>query len=285
MARTYAQVRVSVWQDDDFRDLPIEAQHLYFLLLTAPTMNLAGVSDWRPERIASLAHGWTSAAVRKAARILEQRRYILTDDSTEEVLVRTLVKHDGILRNPKLATGMVSAWTGTFSKRLRAAIANEVQKLSEGVSETVERAITPLLDYPTDCLSDCLSDDQYAGASDQVADSPQPQPQPADSNQHPSELRPDVAELLDHLDRCIVANGAKKPNRTKGNADAARLLIDRDGRPLDEAHRLIDWATSDPFWRSNILSMVKFREKYDQLKIKATGARHLQPVSGGWMNR
>lgn len=100
-----------------------------------------------------------------------------------------------------------------------------------------------------------------------------------------SELRPDVDGLLDHLDRCIVANGAKKPNRTKGNQDAARLLIDRDGRPLDEAHRLIDWATSDPFWRSNILSMVKFREKYDQLKIKATGARHLQPVSGGWMNR
>ena len=88
-----------------------------------------------------------------------------------------------------------------------------------------------------------------------------------------SELRPDVADLLDHLDRCIVANGAKKPNRTKGNADAARLLIDRDGRPLDEAHRLIDWATSDPFWRSNILSMVKFREKYDQLRIKAQGAR------------
>lgn len=284
MARTYAQVRVSVWQDDDFRDLPIEAQHLYFLLLTAPTMNLAGVSDWRPERIASLAHGWSSAAVRKAARILEQRRYILTDDSTEEVLVRTLVKHDGILRNPKLAAGMMSAWTGTFSRRLRAAIANEVQKLSGGASETVERAITPLMDYPTDCLSDCLSDDQYAGVSDQVADSPQPQPQPADSSQHPSELRSDVAELLDHLDRCIVANGAKKPNRTKGNADAARLLIDRDGRPLDEAHRLIDWATSDPFWRSNILSMVKFREKYDQLRIKAMGANPA-PIAGGWMNR
>ena len=95
-----------------------------------------------------------------------------------------------------------------------------------------------------------------------------------------SELRPDVADLLDHLDRCIVANGAKKPGRTKGNADAARLLIDRDGRPLDEAHRLIDWATSDPFWRSNILSMVKFREKYDQLRIKAMGANPA-PIAGG----
>ena len=106
-----------------------------------------------------------------------------------------------------------------------------------------------------------------------------------DGDTSSSELRPDVAELLDHLDRCIVANGAKKPNRTKGNQDAARLLIDRDGRPLDEAHRLIDWATSDPFWRSNILSMVKFREKYDQLRIKAQGVTLLRPTSDGWMNR
>lgn len=84
-----------------------------------------------------------------------------------------------------------------------------------------------------------------------------------------SELRPDVADLLDHLDRCIIANGAKKPNRTKGNQDAARLLLDRDGRDPEEVHRIIDWATSDDFWRSNILSMVKLREKYDQLRIKS----------------
>lgn len=84
-----------------------------------------------------------------------------------------------------------------------------------------------------------------------------------------SELRPDIIELLDHLDRRIAENGAKKPGRTKKNLDAARLLIDRDNHPADEVRLIIDWATGHDFWRSNILSMSKLREKYDQLRLQA----------------
>ena len=89
--------------------------------------------------------------------------------------------------------------------------------------------------------------------------------------------RPDIAALLDHLDRNVEANGFRRANRTKKQVDAARLILDRDGRPLDEAHRLIEWATSDEFWRPNIRSMSKFREKYDQLK----GAAMRGPRPGG----
>jgi hypothetical protein len=84
-----------------------------------------------------------------------------------------------------------------------------------------------------------------------------------------SELRADVARVLDHLDGCIESNGAKKPGRTKANITAARLLIDKDGRTPDEIVRVIDWATGDSFWKSNILSMAKLRDKYDQIRIKS----------------
>ena len=46
--RDYAQVRLSIWNDDDFRELSPAAQWLYFLLLTHPTLTSAGVGDWRP---------------------------------------------------------------------------------------------------------------------------------------------------------------------------------------------------------------------------------------------
>ena len=85
------------------------------------------------------------------------------------------------------------------------------------------------------------------------------------------EVSPEVTELLDHLDQRIESNGAKKPTRSKGNVDAMRLLIDRDGRTPEQIHRVIDWATSDSFWRSNILSATKLRAKFDQLLIKAGG--------------
>lgn len=85
------------------------------------------------------------------------------------------------------------------------------------------------------------------------------------------EVSPEVASLLDHLDQRIENNGAKKPTRSKGNIDAMRLLLDRDNRTPEQVRRVIDWATSDAFWKSNILSAAKLREKFDQLLIKAGG--------------
>ena len=92
-----------------------------------------------------------------------------------------------------------------------------------------------------------------------------------------SELRPDVRQLLDHLDARIEATGEKKPTRTDRNLTAGRLLLDSDNRPHAEAMRLIEFATQDEFWRSNIRSMSKFREKYPQLRDKA--------VRLGWLNQ
>ena len=81
--------------------------------------------------------------------------------------------------------------------------------------------------------------------------------------------RDDVERLCERLAEHIEANTGKRPAITKGWRDAARLLIDRDGRTEDEAARLIDWCQRDEFWHANILSMPKFREKYDQLALKA----------------
>jgi hypothetical protein len=36
---------------------------------------------------------------------------------------------------------------------------------------------------------------------------------------------------------------------------------------------MIRWCQADEFWRGNILSMPKLREKYDQLRLKALERR------------
>ena len=183
MARNYAQIKVTIWQDDDFRALPVPAQHLYFLLLTSPTLNLAGVTDWRPNRLATLSAGWTPKAVRAASTALVEAGYVLIDDDTEEALVRTLIRHDGILRNPKTTSGMVSAWTGTYSLRIRRCIAEEVAKLAnEGVRDVIRSGIAVVLDYLSDTQSDTQSDQAPDRASDQV-----PVPQTT-NNQQPATI-------------------------------------------------------------------------------------------------
>lgn len=81
--------------------------------------------------------------------------------------------------------------------------------------------------------------------------------------------RDDVERLCEHLAVRIVENGSNRPSITQKWRDAARLMLDRDGRSEDQIHAAIDWCQSDGFWQTNILSMPKLRDKYDQLRLQA----------------
>ncbi|MCG7284982.1 hypothetical protein MHY85_03215 [Cellulomonas sp. ACRRI] len=85
--------------------------------------------------------------------------------------------------------------------------------------------------------------------------------------------RPEVLDLLDFLDERVQENGFKKPARTKANRSAARLLLDRDGRTVDQVRSAITWATDHEFWRLNIRSMSKLRQQYDRLQAQAAAER------------
>jgi hypothetical protein len=95
--------------------------------------------------------------------------------------------------------------------------------------------------------------------------------------------RTDVDRLCRRLASRIAANG-RPPHLVGWPSDGwrreGRLLLDRDGRDRAEAKRLIDWCQSDPFWRSNILGMPKFREQYDRLRLRADSAGQLHVGNG-----
>ena len=83
-------------------------------------------------------------------------------------------------------------------------------------------------------------------------------------------ISPQVEYLLDVLDSELRANGARKlPARNKKNIDAARLLLDRDGFSVEYVEHIIRWAQADEFWRGNILSMSKLREKFHTLQMQS----------------
>ncbi|RBQ00050.1 hypothetical protein [Bifidobacterium xylocopae] len=80
---------------------------------------------------------------------------------------------------------------------------------------------------------------------------------------------PEIVSLCERLQEWVVRNGSKKPTITQRWLDAARLMLDTDKRDPIEAAQLIDWCQRDSFWKGNILSMPKFRAKYDQLRLRA----------------
>lgn len=100
--------------------------------------------------------------------------------------------------------------------------------------------------------------DQGSGSKDQG---------PGKGSSAPTAADAPLSYLLADL---IERNGSKRPTVTKRWADAERLLLERDGRDRTEAERLIQWCQADEFWRGNVLSMPKFREKYDRLRLNAS---------------
>lgn len=298
MARDRANIRVDLWADGDWRALSMGAQHLYQLILTHPTLNYAGVADWRPGRLAALTSGRTAQDVQCDAEELAEAFFIYVDGATEEVLVRSFARHDGVIKHPRLHVTMANAFAGIASAEIKEFFAFEIQKLHN------EQPALALWDHPkVQTILKAKATDMKEVSQEKAMSyaSATAKPLAKDSNTVPmrtatatatsskedtssSEIsdeipRPDIDELLDLLDSCLEMNGSKKPSRSKKNRDAARLLLDRDGYDVKQVSWMIRWATSDEFWRANILSMSKLREKFDQLKAKA-GVGSKSPSAG-----
>lgn len=127
--KDHARVNLAIWGDDDWLDLTPAAQHLYFVLWTSPGLSYCGAGEWRPTRIAQRAKGWTSTAVETAASELSRRLFLLVDIDTEEFLLRSWMKHDGLWKQPNMAVSMANARADLASRALRGVVVHEVQKI------------------------------------------------------------------------------------------------------------------------------------------------------------
>lgn len=84
----------------------------------------------------------------------------------------------------------------------------------------------------------------------------------------------DEFRVADFLYRNILKNkpdfkwgGKSKPN-FQNWADDARLMLRRDKRDLETVKKLITWCCNDDFEKSQILSIVKLRKRFDSLEMK-----------------
>lgn len=131
MARDHTRINLDIWGDDEFRDLPVDAQNLYWTLWTSPDRTYCGAHDWRPGKLTQCAGDWTVERIVAAGAVLSQRLFLLIDEVTEECLLRSWIKHDGLWRIPNMAVTMANARSAVGSKMLRGVIVHEVMKLAK----------------------------------------------------------------------------------------------------------------------------------------------------------
>ncbi|MGQ4340350.1 hypothetical protein ACN6LF_005219 [[Kitasatospora] papulosa] len=129
MARGHGRILTSIWEDTDFLALDEPEQRLYLFLISQPNLNHAGLLDLTLRRWSRKARGLTVADLEKRIGILEGARFIVVDDDTEELLIRSFVRNDGVWKQPKVMGAMVSGALEISSWRLRSALLAEVDRI------------------------------------------------------------------------------------------------------------------------------------------------------------
>lgn len=134
MARDHARIYLTIWTDDeDFRALPSTAQWLYFRLVTDPGLTFAGTLDWRPAKLAASTADLTAVDVEMLAAYLEDPAdhdpYIIVDRDSEEALIRTFIRHDGLMTSPNITVAMLKAHAAIGSTVLRSVVVHQLAAL------------------------------------------------------------------------------------------------------------------------------------------------------------
>lgn len=119
MARDYAKLKTGIWVNARFRALTGAAQRAYTLAYSQAGVSMCGVVSYTPKRWAGFASDTSPAKITKAVRELQEACFVLVDPETEELLVRSFVRHDGVLDSPNLVIAMWKDVSSIHSVLLR----------------------------------------------------------------------------------------------------------------------------------------------------------------------
>ncbi|MGW2594821.1 hypothetical protein ACWCXC_31775 [Streptomyces sp. NPDC001515] len=129
MARGHGRILTSIWEDEDFRNLDESEQRLYLFLISQPNLNHAGLLDLTLRRWSRKARGLTVGELEKRISALEDARFIVVDEDTEELLIRSFIRNDGVWKQPKVMGAAVSGALEISSKRLQLALLAEMDRI------------------------------------------------------------------------------------------------------------------------------------------------------------
>lgn len=141
MPRTQARFCTLDKVDDDWLSLTVDEQWLYGVLLRQHRLTLIGVLDVIPQRWCS-AGDITKDRVVAALNGLDKAGFVVVDRDTDEVLVRTFVRHDIDTSRLSTATraGLWNAWRAISSPTLRVVAVTEIP---DGVWEKLKGDAPP----------------------------------------------------------------------------------------------------------------------------------------------
>lgn len=133
MAREFAQFQLRMWVDDEWTGLTLEAQHLYKLLISQEDIGPSGLIPLRPRRWAKLSRNGSVDKVMAALTELDDASFVVMDEETAEVLVRTFIRGSGNYKHVRLLRMALNQAERAESPRIRSALGQELAQLPKVV--------------------------------------------------------------------------------------------------------------------------------------------------------
>lgn len=118
MPRRFAPLLTSIWNDPDFQTLTPMAQRMYLQVLSQKRLSLCGVVPYQARNWARGCTQLTEDDVEVHIQELIDRGYVWVDRDTEELVVRTMIKHDPP-RGSRTIAGMWNDWKEIDSPHIR----------------------------------------------------------------------------------------------------------------------------------------------------------------------
>lgn len=284
----YQRVSPKFWQDPRVRRWPDQQKLLASYLLTCPHRTTEGLF-WLPHGYVAQDLGWGIDRVSKGYSGLIGAGFAAYDDTTETVLLLHALRDDAPA-GPKQIAGAISRLADVppspLFSQLRDAAARYAPDFAKALDAAFEHGDLMHHRYPIDTPSEghwnpidssSSNSSSYSSSKPFVGSAAEEGADPAPVKAEVIEAEvierehPEARRLCELLADRIEANTGKRPNIGKRWLDAARLLLTADCRTVEQVEYLITWSQDDEFWRANILSMAKLREKQDTLilRIKA----------------
>lgn len=261
----YRSLDENFWRSPKVRALTDQGKLAYAFLITQG--RLTGIIYRPPEELAA-AIGWP---LEKWQEILQE---LITADRVSIgyphlIWVENHVDHQFLTPGKRL------------SPKLSKGILRELSELPQGnISKAFIKKYGERLKYPTHRVS--ARERKSGNEPERVNEND------INTNTSCPKFSDEVTNLVNLLCSKMLTNDAKAkcpPLSENGHQDPkwqkwakeADLLLRVDQRDFKEAEQLIHWCQDNQFWKTNILSMAKFRLQYPQLRLKFKAEQNWQP--------
>ncbi|ALF01248.1 replication initiation protein [Arthrobacter phage Brent] len=129
--RKYGKIKLSAQSDPDWRALSHTAQWLYWALIGSEALTACGSMDYKPKHLQALSPTMNTAGVDAAMDELRARKFVVLDEETDELILRSFIRNDEVVPNPNMMVAVIKAWRKLASLKLRSVIVFELLRLKQ----------------------------------------------------------------------------------------------------------------------------------------------------------